>query len=310
MYKQTFGDHTGQHCYCIDRNYDSPCEGCPALLTFRNHSAEKGEIKYSDREGNNKSTLVWASPVNNNSSEVMIISADISMIKGSNENLSDLGLMIGSVSHGIKGMLTGLDGGVYVLDSALKKHDEDQVKKGLNMVRKVTSRMKNMVLEILFHSKDRELKKEELHAVSYANDLMKILKPKTEQLGITLKHNRILSDFQFMADADILTPALINVIENAVDACTADDTKNQHQINFSIIQKDNHFEIEISDNGTGIDKADISKIFQLFQSGKGVRGTGLGLFITEKAVRQHRGNITVDSEKGTGTKFVITLPYE
>ena len=310
MYKQIFGDHTGHHCYQIDRDYDSPCEGCPAFRAFHDHSIVKVEIDYFDKEGHEKSTLVWASPVSDDSKEVMVICADVSMVKGINDNLSSLGLMIGSVSHGIKGMLTGLDGGVYVLDSALKKHDEQQAEKGLDMARTVTARMKNMVLDILFHSKNRNLNKEGINARSFMNDIVKIMDLTTKADGILLYQHLNADDFMFMADASVLTPALINVLENAIEACSADNNKNKPEIHFSMAYDVDHVKIEISDNGVGIDQAEIGTIFRLFQSGKGLKGTGLGLFITEKAVRQHGGTIRVESNKGVGTKFIITLPVK
>ena len=310
MYKQVFGDHTGHHCYQIDRDYDSPCEGCPAFSAFNDHSIVKAEIDYYDKEGHEKSTLVWASPVSDDSKEVMVICADVSMVKGINDNLSSLGLMIGSVSHGIKGMLTGLDGGVYVLDSALKKHDEQQAEKGLDMVRTVTARMKNMVLEILFHSKNRHLNKEGINAGSFMNDIVKIMDLTTKADGILLYQHLNADDFMFRADASVLTPALINVLENAIEACSVDNNKNKPEIHFSMAHDVDHVKIEISDNGVGIDQAEIGTIFRLFQSGKGLKGTGLGLFITEKAVRQHGGTIRVESNKGVGTKFIITLPVK
>jgi signal transduction histidine kinase len=57
-----------------------------------------------------------------------------------------------------------------------------------------------------------------------------------------------------------------------------------------------------------MDEAQKGKIFQLFYSSKGKRGTGIGLFITRKAVLKHGGNITVSSDPNSGTVFTISLP--
>ena len=67
---------------------------------------------------------------------------------------------------------------------------------------------------------------------------------------------------------------------------------------------------EISDNGPGMDDEQIHQIFQLFYSSKGTKGTGIGLFVTRKVIRQHGGWVTVESKHGHGARFVITLPRQ
>ena len=66
--------------------------------------------------------------------------------------------------------------------------------------------------------------------------------------------------------------------------------------------------IEVEDNGMGMDQETREKIFSLFFSSKGIKGTGLGLFISNKIVDKHGGSIGVDSEPGRGTRFEVRLP--
>jgi signal transduction histidine kinase len=66
--------------------------------------------------------------------------------------------------------------------------------------------------------------------------------------------------------------------------------------------------MEIHDNGIGMDRETREKIFSLFFSSKGIKGTGLGLFIANKIVDKHGGDIKVESEPGRGSRFVIRLP--
>jgi len=65
---------------------------------------------------------------------------------------------------------------------------------------------------------------------------------------------------------------------------------------------------EIADNGPGIEADQASKIFRLFQSSKGHKGTGIGLFITRKVIHKHGGRITLNTEPGKGARFTIFLP--
>ncbi|MFO0892975.1 MAG: HAMP domain-containing sensor histidine kinase [Isosphaeraceae bacterium] len=64
----------------------------------------------------------------------------------------------------------------------------------------------------------------------------------------------------------------------------------------------------MADNGVGIDEAEVDSIFQVFSSSKGSRGTGLGLPVSQKIVREHGGKISVTSAPGRGSTFTIELP--
>ena len=64
----------------------------------------------------------------------------------------------------------------------------------------------------------------------------------------------------------------------------------------------------VTDNGPGIDEEQLPKIFHLFESTKGTRGTGLGLAVSQKIIREHGGEITVESTPGEGSRFTLSWP--
>ena len=97
----------------------------------------------------------------------------------------------------------------------------------------------------------------------------------------------------------------LSYFKNAVEA--ADMKKDRRYINISAKICNNKYIITIEDNGIGIDSQNTSKIFNPLITTK-TQGTGLGLTLTQKIIEEHNGNITVESEKGKWTKFVITLP--
>jgi signal transduction histidine kinase len=66
--------------------------------------------------------------------------------------------------------------------------------------------------------------------------------------------------------------------------------------------------ISVADDGCGISEEDRAKLFQIFHSTKGSRGTGLGLAVTKKIITEHGGEIEVESEVDVGTRFTIKLP--
>jgi signal transduction histidine kinase len=103
---------------------------------------------------------------------------------------------------------------------------------------------------------------------------------------------------------------LLNLLENSLDACRSDRQKERHSIRVGARRAAPWMVVEIEDNGIGMDRETRDKAFSLFFSSKGLKGTGLGLFISNKIVDKHGGEITVDSEPGRGTRFVVRLPLE
>jgi signal transduction histidine kinase len=103
---------------------------------------------------------------------------------------------------------------------------------------------------------------------------------------------------------------LVNVLENSLEACRSDQQKDGHRVRLGVWRTPPWMVFEIEDNGIGMDRETREKIFSLFFSSKGIKGTGLGLFIANKIVDRHGGNIEVESEPGRGTRFLVRLPLE
>ena len=109
-------------------------------------------------------------------------------------------------------------------------------------------------------------------------------------------------------DAGVVRLALINILENALDACVEDTAKKSHKIIFSLKPDKNNIVFEIRDDGIGMDRETRESLFTLFFSSKGSKGTGLGLFIANKIIEQHGGKIKVDSKPNRGSSFRISIP--
>ena len=224
------------------------------------------------------------------------------------DHLSSLGLRISSISHGIKGMLTGLDGGMYLLESGLGKKNRDQTEEGWKIVKQMVGRIRKMVLDILFYAKERELKTEKVDVLNFARDVASVVEPKTKEKQIEFLQNFDKSLGEFEIDPGFVRSAIINILENAIDACIKESSKKYHKIIFEVKQDKNDIRFDVHDTGIGMDSDTRDKVFDLFFSLKGSKGTGLGLFISNKVIGQHGGSIEVDSTPGHGSHFCIRLP--
>jgi len=190
------------------------------------------------------------------------------------DHLSSLGIMIGSISHGIKGLLTRLDGG------------------------------------ILYSAKERKLKLKKINIAEFAADVAGVIEQKIENKKIEFHSDFEQVDIECEIDAQILHSALINILDNAVDACLSDNTRPSHKIVFKVTQDNENIVFKINDNGIGMSPETREQIFNLFYSSKGSKGTGFGLFITDSIIKQHKGRINLNSSIGKGTYFNIKIPKQ
>ncbi|MCP4746876.1 MAG: hybrid sensor histidine kinase/response regulator [Desulfobacteraceae bacterium] len=226
------------------------------------------------------------------------------------DHLSSLGLMIGSISHGIKGLLTGLDGGMYLLESGLSKKDEGKITKGWETIKIIVDRIRKMVLDILYYAKKRDLQWEKVDVACFAREVSVMVAAKVEILPITLTCDVDETLGEFKIDPGYIHAALMNIFDNAIDACQRGSDSIQHELNFSVQGRDDKIIFSVSDTGVGMDQETQSKLFTIFFSSKGRKGTGLGLFIANKIVEQHGGCIDVRSKPGKGSCFTITIPKQ
>jgi len=224
------------------------------------------------------------------------------------DHLSSLGLMISSISHGIKGLLTGLDGGMYILEKGLVKKNKPEINEGWEIVKQMVERIRKMVLDILYYAKERDLRWERIDALSFAEEVAKVVEPKIRSAGIEFEKNFDLKIGEFEINAGYVHSALLNILDNAMDACAKDRSKQKHKITFVVKQDKGHIIFDIADNGIGMDGETSEKIFTPFFSLKGEKGTGLGLFISNKIIEQHGGEIIVKSKLGQGTLLGIKIP--
>jgi signal transduction histidine kinase/AmiR/NasT family two-component response regulator len=312
-FKEDFGDCLGEHCYEIYKHRTHPCPNCPVEATFADGLMHQTEEVVTTRSGQQKIVLTMTAPIRHEHGkiiEVMELSTDISQIRELQSRLTSLGLFIGSISHGVRGMLTALDGGMYRLEKGIENGDMDRIRAGAELVKLMVARIRNSVLEMLYYSKDRELNIQSIDLRSFADNVANFVAPKAEKHGITFIRDCHENIGMASFDPEVISSGLVNILENAVDACIEDEAKPEHSVRFAVSATESEVCFTVQDNGTGIDRQTQEKMFSLFFSSKGSRGTGLGLYIANEVVQQHGGRIEVHSVVGEGTEFRVYLPRQ
>ena len=309
-FQEDFGNYIGAYCYEVYKHRGEPCFNCPVAKTFQDGKAHESEEMVVARDGPTINTLVSTAPIRNTSGEiemVMEMSTNITEIRQLQGQLTNLGLLVGSVSHGIKGLLTGLDGGMYLLNTGIEKGRTDRVEEGWKMVRRNVEQIRSVVLDLLYIAKEREPAWESVSLQDTASAAAEIVRPKAESLGVHLDVS-LEHAGRCEAEPKSLQASFVNLLENALDACRIDKRKDGHRVGFTLREEEGCAVAVVEDNGIGMDQETRDKLFTLFFSSKGLEGTGLGLFIAHKVIQKHGGTLQVDSQPGCGSRFTVRLP--
>ena len=223
------------------------------------------------------------------------------------ERLAAMGQTIATLSHHVKNILQGISGGSYLIEEGLKAGDNEVIRRGWRIVEKNQERISNLVMDMLTFSKDREPELVRADLNDTVGDVIELMKTRAAEAAVALdwQPRSDLPEFQF--DADLLHRAILNVVTNAIDAC---EKREAAKVAVSIewAPEDRLVRIVVADNGAGIAPEDIKRIFSVFESKKGSRGTGLGLPVSQKILREHGGDIRVESTPGAGSRFILELP--
>jgi len=312
-FRETFGPAVGDLCYRVYKHRDEQCFSCPMMDTFEDGQSHEYEGVVISKDGEELNVLVTTAPLHDAEGEIEAViemGVDITQMRRLQSQLTSIGLLVGSISHGIKGLLTGLDGGIYMVNSGFAKDKPERVTKGWEMVQRNVDRIRSMVLDILYYAKDRELAISEIEVSTMVKDIQEGMVKKTGECSVVLHVETAPNLGSFEGDSQAVRAMLLNLLENSLDACRAEKTRESHSIRLTVRRAEPWIVFEVKDNGIGMDRETREKIFSLFFSSKGIKGTGLGLFISNKIVDKHGGTISVESEPGEGSRFLVRLPIE
>ncbi len=226
------------------------------------------------------------------------------------ERLVAVGQTVAGLAHSIKNILHGLEGGSYVVDVGLKNNDLGKLRQGWTQVQSTIGHTSQLVADLLTYAKERKPEYKDCSPNDIAVEVCDLMAAIAAKCDIDLIRDFDPAVSRAQMDPRTIYDALLNLVSNAVDACTedADETK-QHAVTVTTRKAENAgVRFSVADTGIGMDERTQEKLFTNFFSTKGSRGTGLGLMVTHKIVNEHRGEIFVASQLGVGTTFTMVLP--
>lgn len=221
------------------------------------------------------------------------------------EKMSAFGQLSAGIAHEVKNPLAGILGYAQL---ALKKMEEDTpIHKNLVIIEKETRRCNSIIENLMRFARQDKPRLEPLSINDVVGDALVLV---DHQLGIheISIEKELTPDLpQIRGDANQLIQVFMNILINAQQAMDG----NPGTITVTTGKAENNsIEIRFKDTGPGIGEEARKKIFEPFYTTKAAgKGTGLGLAVTYGIVKDHEGDIRVESDPGQGATFIITLPF-
>jgi PAS domain S-box-containing protein len=218
------------------------------------------------------------------------------------EKLAAMGRLTSQIAHELNNPLYGIMNTLELLKTEISP--ESKRRKILEMALSETVRLSELLRKMLSFSKPDEEEKQPTDVNIILDEILLLHEKQLREHSI-----RISTVFEedlpeVFASKNQLRQVFLNMVSNARDAMPEGGT-----LNVSTRCDDGRIHIEFSDTGMGIEKGHLDKIFDAFFTTKAsVKGVGLGLSVCYGFIRDHGGDIQVQSEKGSGTTFTITLP--
>ena len=213
-------------------------------------------------------------------------------------SLARLGEMAAVVAHEVKNPLAGIGGALQVIAEQLPRGSS-----GRDMVEEILERLdalNDTVNDLLLFARPRLPSKEPVPVLSLIEDTIALMRSDPSYRNVTFRVSG--EDVVVQAEAELLKPALMNVLINAAQAVGSGG-----QVVVEVASSNGTCSIFVQDNGPGISPELREKVFEPFFSTKH-RGTGLGLPITKRIIEVHGGEISMSCPSSGGTSVSIRLP--
>jgi two-component system nitrogen regulation sensor histidine kinase GlnL len=219
------------------------------------------------------------------------------------ERLKFLGNLVANFAHEIKNPLNGLSIATQRLIKEFPSDNKEYTRLTTTVKKEIES-LNKILNDFLSLARPRIKEKKEFNLSVLIQDTLDIIREQAKHKKIILKEN-IKKGIKLIGNLEDFKRAVLNILLNAIEALSL-ISKKQRNLDIELFRENKEIIMVISDNGSGMDKEEIDKIFTpYFTTKKG--GTGLGLYIAHNILKEHKAKITIESEKGIGTSFRIVF---
>jgi two-component system sensor histidine kinase HydH len=290
----------------------------PQLITLLNEITASGkaidrEIDYSPSKGINTPLDVSASRLEGHDGSFLgyiILFRDLTEVHSlkkeieRSQRLASIGRLAAGVAHEIRNPLSSIKGFATYFRERYGSVPED--KKTAEIMVQEVERLNRVIGQLLEFARPVSIQKKPTSIRTLIHHSLKMIENQSIDKKITINTDIPDNLEDISIDADRINQVLLNLYLNAIEAM---EHGGFLRLKIDQVTAPKRLKLTISDTGHGIDKKDLSNIFDPYFTTK-QSGTGLGLAIVHKIIESHHGEIVVESDPGKGTSVEILLPYE
>jgi two-component system, NtrC family, sensor kinase len=302
----------GKVCFESLYQRSEPCPECQVAETFfKKNMTNRFERQWSET-GESQEWDIGSYPIFDETGgviQVILLELDVTekkrmeSILAQSEKMAAVGQLAAGIAHEINNPLTVILANAQILQRELP--DQEDWKELAELIHRAGTRALNSVRNLLSFARKEPIDFEPININETIERALQMVKHELIERSVNLSFERDENLPQILGSSNNLQGVWLNLIMNAVDSIQG--TKGQIRVR-SYLQG-NEIHVSIIDNGQGISKENINRIFEPFFTTKETnRGTGLGLSICHRVIKQHGGNITVDSQVGRGSTFLVIIP--
>jgi PAS domain S-box-containing protein len=225
------------------------------------------------------------------------------------ERLGAVGQTVAGLAHSIRNILTGLEGGMYVVDSGLERNQKERITQGWKMLQRNIDRISHLVRSLLEFAGGRTPRVTIVDPVELAQEVVDLYQNAANNAGIKILLETTAAIPPAPLDRESIHSCLANLITNALDACLSSD-KSDCRVTVRCYDQNGCLIFEVADEGCGMAYEVKQMIFTNFFTTKGTKGTGLGMLTVRKTTHEHGGKVVFESNEGQGSTFKLIFPRE
>jgi len=225
------------------------------------------------------------------------------------ERLAAVGQTVAGLAHGIKNILTGLEGGMYFLKSGMEGGRKERLDEGWGMLSRNMEKISVLVRNLLSFSKGRKVHVSMSDPSRFVDEMVELYRDAAAREDVIVRGETEGDVAPAPFDREAMHTCLANLVSNAIDACQMSG-RRPCEVVVHLSGDDERIVFEVRDEGCGMDQEVRRLAFTNFFTTKGAGGTGLGLLLTRKIVTEHGGRIALETTPGEGSRFRLIFPRD
>lgn len=316
FFRERFGEDHGRTCFNYLFDKKEPCDSCETYKVLKTYSPHHWE--WTGPDGRNYDIYDFPFKETDGSIHIMEMGIDITERKrvesellnaqrelNEAKRLSDIGFLAATVAHELRNPLAAIKMAGYNIK---KKAQNPSLDKHLSNIDTKLAESEQIISNLLFYSRIKMPHHGKINIYNILNACITEASSQFSKYSIPVETRMApIKNMLIEADPVQIKEVFLNILNNAFDAFL--EREGVIEVEAKTNEDNEAIEISIRDNGVGIVKEDLDKVFEPFFTNK-AKGTGLGLSVCRQIMHLHGGSVSIESEKDKGTTVTLTLPVK